>query len=184
MRIRVVILFLITIWMTQKIDSLYLNLDSTESKLEIGCMEHNKNISFDKLKTERDRKTGNFNKLNVYNCEPVSYAKLFDALNKTQIGKPKFLYLNEIENLTPEHLSGIDKIGIEMLSIKMFKQLKPLHSDLFSTIPTLSKLVLALKDVFKPIPDLSKLSNLQTFNLSISFNPEGQEHGKFLEEKI
>lgn len=183
MEIRVLILFLFTIWMTQKICSLQLKFHSTESKLEISCSLNNKEWSLDKVEAKMN-KTANFTKIYIYLCKPIPYVTLVDALSKTQNEKPKFLQLEEIENLTAEHLIGIDKIGIEVLSIYMFQQIKSLHSDIFSTIPSLSKLVLTFKDVFKPIPDLSKLSSLQTFNLTISFNPEGREHRKFLEEKI
>lgn len=183
MGIRDLILFLFTSWMIQKICSLQLELHSTESKLVISCWLNNKELSLDKLEAEMD-KTANFTKIYIYNCEPIPYVTLFDALGKTQNEKPKFLHLEEIENLTAEHLIGIDKIGIEMISIFMFKEIKSLHSDIFSSIPSLSKLVLTFKDVFKPIPELSKLSSLQTFSLTISFNPEGREHRKYLEVNI
>lgn len=151
----------------------YLYISSLESKMNINCWKDSA-ILYDGLEEKRNISRNLIN-LAINNCPADLLVKVLNATGMGQNGKSKLLQLNNMRNLTAEHLTGIDKLGVDILVVKTH-EVTSMHSDLFSTIPTLPNLVLNLKDTIEPIPSLSKLSELQTFDLTISFNTEGREH--------
>lgn len=144
-----------------------------ESKVTIICWK-NETISLETLAANRN-KTLNYTILDINYCPAVPFVPLLDALGMARNQKQKSLYLNDVKDLAAEHLTGIDEIGVETLSVDIYKQLSSTHSDVFCTTPKLKKLTMEVLDIPETIFDFSKLIELQELNLIIKFNTEGKE---------
>lgn len=157
------------------------NLNYTEKylKLEIECCP-NKSIILDDFESRlsTDQMTSEtISEVSIIDCHMsgpvIDIIDVVEAEINQTISK---IYLKNVRDLEARHMTGVDDKNINVKLIVSGHHRVPFQVDLFSTVPLLQKLYITV-ELAEHLPDLSKLNMLESLNVTIGLNGNGNQLG-------